>query len=134
MTTLIVPDIQIGSELVEIYDIQEDHIEIIPHIPFAQITERAPLQSIQTDVPFFLYDGSYGNEANLLTLLAAWERYRHDGGTYQLLMIGAVYDGLSSLTHMIRSLDLHESVRYLGTLDEGTMHHLYRKTKGWIYT
>ena len=38
-TTLIVPDIQIGRELVELYDIGEDEIEIIPYLPLTELAD-----------------------------------------------------------------------------------------------
>lgn len=133
-TTLIVPDIQIGRELVELYDVWENQIEIIPYLPLSQLRDTAPLQMILTPHPYFIYDGGYGNEANILTLLAAWERYRHDWGKYELLLVGSAGEYLSSLTQMIRSLDIAGSVRYLGPIDDGTLHTLYKKAKGWIYT
>jgi glycosyltransferase involved in cell wall biosynthesis len=133
-TTLIVPDIQIGRELVELYDIDEESIEIIPHLPLRTLSgDTAPIQRIDTPVPYFIYDGGYAGESNILTLLAAWERYRRDGGRYELLLLGPALSHLSLLTHMIRSLDLVSSVRYLGYLDDASLAPLYSGAKGWIY-
>jgi glycosyltransferase involved in cell wall biosynthesis len=133
-TTLIVPDIQIGRELVELYDIDEEMIEIIPHLPLRTLSgDTTPIQRIDTPVPYFLYDGGYAGESNILTLLAAWEHYRRDGGRYDLLLLGPALSHLSLLTHMIRSLDLANSVRYLGYLDDATLATLYTEAKGWIY-
>jgi glycosyltransferase involved in cell wall biosynthesis len=133
-TTLIVPDIQIGRELVELYDIDEESIEIIPHLPLSTLSvDTAPIQRIDTPGSFFIYDGGYAGESNILTLLAAWERYRRDGGQYELLLLGPALSHLSLLTHMIRSLDLVNSVRYLGYLDDATLATLYSGAKGWIY-
>lgn len=101
-------------------------MEIIPYLPLLELTDIVSLQIISTQVPYFIYDGGYGNEANILTLLAAWERYRHDGGKYELLLLGSAGKHLSTLTQTIRSLDIHTSVRYLGVLDTGTMHRIYR--------
>jgi glycosyltransferase involved in cell wall biosynthesis len=130
VTTLIVPDIQIGRELVELYDTDEESIEIIPHLPLSVLsTTSAPIQRIDTPVPYFLYDGGYAGESNILTLLAAWERYRRDGGRYELLLLGPALSHLSLLTHMIRSLDLAGSVRYLGYLDDATLATLYQKAR-----
>ena len=88
-TTLIVPDIQIGRELVELYDIGEDQIEIIPYLPLSEISSVSALQIIPTPHPFFIYDGGYNTEANIITLIAAWERYRRNGGLYELLLVGS---------------------------------------------
>jgi glycosyltransferase involved in cell wall biosynthesis len=129
-----VPDIQVGRELVELYNIDEESIEIIPHLPLAILTpDSAPIQRIETPAPYFIYDGGYAGESNILTLLAAWERYRRDGGRYELLLLGSALSHLSLLTHMIRSLDLVSSVRYLGYLDDATLATLYSGAKGWIY-
>jgi hypothetical protein len=88
VTTIVVPDIQIGRELVELYNIDEERIEIIPHLPLEKIPSTvSSLQKIPTPKPYYIYDATYGNEANLLSLLTAWERYRHDGGTYELLLV-----------------------------------------------
>lgn len=133
-TWLIVPDIQIGRELVELYNIQEDRIEIIPYFPVTPFSDIAAINNTITQLPFFIYDGGYGNEANLLSLLSAWEKYKSEWWTHELLLIGAAMDGLSALTQMIRSLDLHNSVRYLWVLDAPTLHTLYQKARGWIYT
>jgi glycosyltransferase involved in cell wall biosynthesis len=133
-TTIIVPDIQVGRELVELYDIDEESIEIIPHLPLSVLTPNSvPIQRIDTPIPYFIYDGGYAGESNMLTLLAAWERYRRDGGRYELLLLGSALSHLSLLTHMIRSLDLLSSVRYLGYLDDATLATLYSGAKGWIY-
>ncbi len=134
ITTIIVPDIQVGRELVELYGIDEEAIEIIPHLPLDTLsTDGVPIQRIETPHPYFIYDGGYAGESNILTLLAAWERYRRDGGRYELLLLGPALSHLSTLTHMIRSLDLAGSVRYLGYLDDATLTTLYTEAQGWIY-
>lgn len=84
-----------------------------------------PLQTLSLPHPYYIYDGGYGDETHILTLLAAWERYRRDGGKYELLLLGSALRHLGSLMHTIRSFDLSGSVHYLGALDEGTLHHLY---------
>ena len=52
----------------------------------------------------------------------------------ELLLLGSAGTALSSLTQSIRSLDVSSSVRYLGPLDDGTLHALYNGASGWIYT
>lgn len=133
-TTIIVPDIQVGQELVELYWVHEEDIEIIPYLPIKRALPVAPLQPIHIPNPFFIYDWGYGNEANLLTLLAAWDRYMRNWWNYELIMIGFAGTHLSSLTQTIRSLDLSKSVRYLGYVDEGARDILYKNAKWWIYT
>lgn len=133
-TTLIVPDIQIGRELVEIYDIREDSIEIVPHIPLDPYTAGNWFQQPQDLGSYFIYDGGYGEEANLMTLFVAWEKYIHAGWRHQLLLLGMAGETLSSITHMLRSLDIHGSVRYIWALDEASLAHIYRNASWWIYT
>jgi len=133
-THIIVPHIQIWHELVELYNIGEDRIDIIPAIPLPQYTETAPMQQIHTPNPYYIYDGSYGHEADIIWLLAAWERYRHDGGTHDLYLLWSAGESLSDLTQTIRSFDIHTSVKYLSVLDEWSAHILYRNAGWWIYT
>lgn len=135
-TTIIVPDIQIGRELVEIFDVWEDQLEIIPYLPFDKykLDTVTSFQNIIIDRPYFIYDGGYGEESGLTQLFVAWEQYKHSGGTCDLLLIGSAGNMLSQITHTLRSLDIYSSVRYLWSLDVSSTHHLYSHARGWIYT
>lgn len=66
----IVPNMFTGNELVELWHTQEEKIEIIPYFPIPHLPED-PSILIQFGIekPYFLYDGSYGNEANIAGLL-----------------------------------------------------------------
>lgn len=132
-TALVVPDIQVGREIVWVYDIPEDHIEIIPYTPVPYFSSSHTSHNISLPSSFFIYDGWYGNESNMLIFLSAWEQYRRAWGSYELLLIWSAMEKLSSLTQIIRSLWVSESVHYLGGLDEWMLHTIYQQGKWWIY-
>lgn len=133
--TTIVPNMPTGSELVELWHAKEEKIEIIPYFPMPPITEDTNvLTQFGITGPYFLYDGTYGNEANLAGLLKGFETYRHSkNGNRMLVLHGFAGDELSHITQMIRAFDIANSVKFVGCVSETGRESLYKNASGWIY-
>lgn len=133
--TIIVPHISVGKELVELYGIEEDKMEIIPYVPFGLRPENSLVKNPKYTDSYYIYDGGYGIEANIIGLLTGWEKYKHKyGGTHKLILTGYLWDELGHITQIIRTFDLMESVIYTGTLAEDEYDALYAHAHWWIYT
>ncbi len=131
----IVPNMSTGSELVELWHAKEAKIEIIPYIPMSWIPEDPGIFSqFGIEKPYFIYDATYGNEANLAGLLKGFETYRHGkNGKKNLILHGFPGDELSHITQMIRTFDIGNSVKFIGQLSEAWRESLYKNGSGWIY-
>lgn len=75
---IIVPDFPTGSELVELWNVREDAIDILPFLDIAPLTYNPNiLPQLQIEPPYFIYDGGYGNESNIFSLLEGFAQYIH---------------------------------------------------------
>jgi hypothetical protein len=55
------------------------------------------------------------------------------GGKEKLIILGSLSDNLGVLSSMIRTLDLVDSVKFVGILSREDRELLYVHAKGWIY-
>jgi hypothetical protein len=129
-----VPNIATGTELVELWQIPEEKIEIIPYIHMRKEKEVLPISSgLHIYEPFFLYDASYHGGANILGLLKGFEQYKNLlGGKNILVLHGFIGSELGHITQIIRSLELTQSVKIAGALPLKEKHTLYAHAEGWI--
>jgi hypothetical protein len=70
---VLVPHLKTGQELVDIFGVSESKIEILPYFP---LDVQGEIEK-KNEKKYFLYDGKYGNEGNIVGLLSAWAQYRH---------------------------------------------------------
>jgi hypothetical protein len=133
-TSIIVPNIHTGSELVEIYSVPEYDIEVIPYVPMTRsMTDANTLAQFQIIGSYYLYDGGYGSGSGIVELLKWWETYRSSlGGTYSLVLHGYAGGDISIITQTIRSFSLEDSVRYVGSLPRAGRETLYAGARGWV--
>jgi hypothetical protein len=133
--TIIVPDISIGRELVEIFDMPEERIWVLPFFPFSFDTpENGALPSFLQNRQYFLYDGWYGTESNIVKLLVEWGKYTHETENKPLLiLLWLAWENLSLITQTLRSFELSESVKYLWYQNEEQRDVLYKHASWWIY-
>ncbi len=131
---IIVPSMSTGLECVELWWVKESDIEIIPYIPLSkwEIDELTGTH-FQIDDSFFLYDGSFWSEGNIISILKGFESYRYlYGGTAKLIMHGSPGHELSNVTQMIRAFDLTEHVKIVGVLEWPKYEWLYANANAWI--
>lgn len=133
-TKIIVPSMSTGLECVELWGMKESNIEIIPYIPLSkwEIDELTGIQ-FQIGESFFLYDGSFWTESNILSILKGFEIYRHlYHGTSSLIMHGSLWNELSHITQIIRAFELTEYVKIVGVLEWPKYEWLYAHANAWI--
>ncbi len=131
---IIVPSMSVWLECVELWWIKEHDIEIIPYIPL-EVWESDDLTGIQYQIqtPYFLYDWSFWTEGNIIGMLKWFEKYRHiHGGKTHLVLHGSLGQELTHITHVLRSFELTDSVKLVGTLEWENYEWLYKHAKAWI--
>ncbi len=132
---IIVPSLIIGQEAVDIMGIREDDIEIIPYIGLVPWTwDRRILHQLSLSWPYWIYDGSYGSEANIYGLLRGYKEYRTLGGVHSLILMGQPIDTeLRRISDLIQKMSLTGFVRIIGVLEEAHIESLYVYASGWLY-
>jgi hypothetical protein len=130
----IVPNMFTGNELVELWHAKEEKIEIIPYYPIPSIEpDITILTQFGIQKPYFLYDGSYGNESNIIGLLKGFETYRHtEWGTHSLVLHGYAGDELSHITQLLRTFAISNYVKFVGSIWAKWRETLYQNASGWI--
>ncbi len=133
--SIIVPDISIGREIVEIFDMPEDRIWVLPFFPFSfHSWDTSLLPVFLQNRQYFLYDGWYGTESNIVKLLVEWGKYAHDAENKPLLiLLWLAWENLSLLTQTLRSFELSDTIKYLWYQNEEHRDILYKNASWWIY-
>ena len=133
--TIIVPSLNIWQETVDILHVPEDSIEIIPYYSITkEESSRAILNQLSISGPYWLYDGTYGSEANIYGLLKGYKWYKELGGDHILILVWQPTDiELYRISELIQKMDLTGSVRMTWSLDESSIEWLYTYASGWIY-
>lgn len=128
---LIVPNFFTGNELVELWNVGEEKIDIFPYLSIESIrnadSELALLKLL--DHQYFLFDGTFGLESNLETLFAFFEKYKNNGGKYHLIMHGNIGKNLNEVTHLIKKYNLETVVHLTGCLANSLHESLYNHAK-----
>lgn len=131
---IIVPSMSTWLECVELWWIGEHDIEIIPYIPLIpwEVDILTPMQ-FQIHSPFFLYDGEFWSESNIIGMLKWFEMYKHVYGWKNILIMhGSPGYELSNITQMIRAFDLTEHVKLVGILEWSNREWLYQHASAWL--
>ncbi|MBC7503942.1 hypothetical protein H7169_03145 [Candidatus Gracilibacteria bacterium] len=132
---IIVPSLSVGQEAVEINHVQEKDIEIIPYLTLPLIKgDRHTLSQLSISGPYWLYDGSYGSESGIYTLIRGYRDYRDSNGNHILILMGRLaLTELRDVSLQIQQLSLTGFVRIIGTLDGEGQETLYMHASGWLY-
>ncbi len=124
------------STMNELFTVEEEKVIVIPYL--SPLHEE--IHKIRTILPFGIYgdyfvtEWSESNEWRPLELLEAYATYVHRmGGKEKLIILGSLSDNLGVLSSMIRTLDLVDSVKFVGILSREDRELLYVHAKGWIY-
>ncbi len=131
---IIVPHLEVGMELVEISNVHEQKISVIPyfvperkHFPFSWLH---PLGIIPG---YWIVEGTSSDEWNPFWLLRAYSHYIHEfGGTKRLIIAGDLWSSLRHIIECIRGLNIMDYVKIVGILPEDTRSTLYEYASGWI--
>lgn len=132
---IIVPSLNVWQEAVSISHTKEENIEIIPYVQFnPNTTHQNILTQFSIAGSYWIYDWSYGSEANIPGLLSGYKAYRELGGTHTLILMWQSIDSeLKNISEQIQKMNLMGLVRIIGTLDISSIESLYTKASGWIY-
>ncbi len=132
---IVVPALSIGQETVDITHIPEEDIEIIPYIklnPWKWDHHILPQLWILWE--YWLYDGSYGSEANIPALIHWYKDYRELGGTHSLILMWSTKSSeLRTISDLIQNMNLTGLVRVIGSFEWASMESIYMNASGWIY-
>lgn len=130
---VIVPSMDTGLESMELWGVKESKLEVIPYFSLFREGEKmkAPV-SLDTAIPFFLYDGVLGSESKILDTLKGFEIYKQKWGANTLIIHGYFSDELSNVIQIIRTLDLTEYVKIAWVLSKEERAWLYRHAQAWL--
>lgn len=131
----IVPSFFAGNELVELWNIHEQKIDILPFVEIEKIPPNKQLFA-QNNLPenFFLYDATFWSESNIEILLHEFGKFIHDlHGKTHLILHGNSAKSLKFLTEILRREKLEKWVHITGILDIHSQEMLYQKAKSWIF-
>ncbi|GAB0175107.1 MAG: hypothetical protein HHAS10_09860 [Candidatus Altimarinota bacterium] len=134
--SIIIPHRDTLSTLSELFSPEEEKITVIPYLhPLDD-----EVYKIRTILPhgifgdYFITEGAEGLEWRPLELIEAYATYVHRmGGKEKLIILGDVGDNLGVMSSMIRTLDLLDSIKIIGTLSREERELLYVHAIGWIY-
>ena len=132
---IIVPHTNTGMELIELFDANEEKMNVIPFfIPPYESGKKSVLAQYTINPGYWITEGTPGSEWNPIGLLHAFSKYIHElAGTKKLLILGDMGENLGHITEYIRGLDLMEHVRIMGILPEDDHASLYEHMDGWLY-
>ena len=132
---IIVPSLTLWQEAVDILHVRESDINIIPYIALAKEPwDSQILHQLSLSGKYWLYDGSYGSEANIHGLLRGYKAYQDLGGTHTLILMWQPPDTeLRRTSELIQKMNLIGHVRIIGVLDTKSQETIYANASGWLY-
>ncbi len=136
---IIVPWKEIGSELEELYAINESHIAVLPYLTkniekesFSSIKKVALTHGISDE--YFITEGTPTDEWQPIQLIQAYSKYIHEkNGHEELLILWDMGENFDKIVTLIRALGLLYHVKIIGILSKEDREDIYRNSKGWIY-
>ena len=133
---IIIPHIDIGRELWEIYGIDESRMSVIPYLsPEDRVSQREKsILPHGISGNYYITEGTPGEEWNPIGIIQAYTEYiQKKNGVGSLIIIGDIGDILGSITPLIRSLDMIASIKIVWVLSKADTNILYAHATGWIY-
>lgn len=115
---IVVPHLETGMELVEIFGISEKKISVIPYfLPKKEYSSFTLLHPYSITPMYWIVEGTRGDEWNPFQLLQAYSHYIHEhNGTKRLIIVGDLGSNLKYISDCIRGLNIMEYVKIIGTL------------------
>ena len=115
---IIVPHLETGMELVEMFGISEKKISVIPYfLPKKEFSSFNLLHPYSITPMYWIVEGTGGDEWNPFQLLQAYSHYIHEhNGTKRLVIVGDLGSNLKYISDCIRGLNIMEYVKIIGTL------------------
>lgn len=133
---IIVPHLDTGREIAEIFQISEEKMNVIPYLMDTHETIHDPSVWNQYGVSpdSFFTEWTPWEEWNPLGILTAYARYIHDyDGERKLIISGNLWENLWHITSYIRSLDLIDRVKIIWLLPMKERQIIISHSSAWIY-
>lgn len=130
----IVPSFSTGIELVELWNIHETAVDVVPLLPIKPGKTDDSVFALQ-NIPenFFLFDATFGIESNLEELLVQFARYHELGWKKHLVLHGNSQKNLKNITDIISRESIQKYVHITWCLSSQAREALYKKAKAWIF-
>lgn len=130
----VVPSFSTGMELVELWNIHEKYIDVVPLFAMESqdITTKTPLLDFLPE-KFFLFDATFGIESNLEKMILAFSYYVKNGGDVHLVLHGDSHKYLKKLTDIITRENLQKYIHITGMLPLYEREFLYKNARAWIF-
>ena len=132
---IIVPHLDIGRELVEVFQVSEEKIYVIPYLKEKQESKNdSPIRHASFFAgEYFFVEGTSGEEWNPLGILTQYSQYVHElHGDKKLFISGNLWENLWHIASYIRSLDLIDMVKIGGLLPMKEKETLLSHASAWI--
>lgn len=120
------------QELVNLYQIPPDRIQILPMFPgsivdmdMGQEKIKKILSQINIQTPFFFYPAQFWAHKNHYNLLKAFALIEKKYPEYKLILTGSDKGNLNYIKEVIKLYGLNDKVIYLGFVDESILYALY---------
>lgn len=131
---IIVPHDTIANELVETLQTHESKYVTIPYISISPEKNTPFLQELGINTPYWIYDGQYGSEVDMSSLLSWYKQYQENGGTHMLVLMWDPWWELKNLTNLIRAMNIANHVKFIWMPLWSLIDAIYTYASGWIYT
>ena len=134
---IIIPDHSVGSDLGELYGIDEAKMSVIPYLSPTDQAEYSQVTLLPHGISweYYLSEATPHEEWNPTGLILMYAKYlKKNLNPPSLVILGDIGSHLSTLSGLIRSLGIIEHVKIIGILTREERATLYVHAKGWIYT
>lgn len=130
----IVPSFFAGNELVELWNVDEKKVDILPLIHLDPISTNDQV-FVENNLPkdFFLFDATFWPESNIEILLDEFSKFIKNWWKTHLILHWNISKHLSHLTEILKKNHLEKWVHITGILDIHSLETLYQKAKSWIF-
>jgi hypothetical protein len=129
---IIIPHLDVGTGIGELFSVDEEKMSVIPYLS----PTDGELMHHRTILPhgiygeYFITESTEGAEWRPLELIETYSHYIHRlGGTEKLIIIGTLGSNLGSIMSLIRTLDLIDAVKIVGSLTREERSLLYSHAK-----
>lgn len=133
---IIIPDHSVGSDLGELYGIDEAKMSVIPYLSPTDHARYSQMTLLPYGISweYYLTEGTPHEEWNPIGLIHTYAKYQEKHrNTPSLVILGDIGSHLHMLSNLIRSLGIIEHVKIAWVLTRDERAALYAHAEGWIY-
>lgn len=127
------------KEIVELYQIPEERVHILPHPTPVHASATKPVDDIArirnlgVKPGYLLYPAQFWAHKNHINLLLALKQLKEEGKIFDLALVGADFGNLHYVKEQIKELSLGDLVHILGFVEQQDLLALYRNALALTY-